>query len=201
MEAGGRAGIVCALPRAGAAPSPSPSLLRNATSPRGRVAACCTPSVIASRCHLPQGGRLWSSRELSRHLLYCYSTKCVRTALSGATRQRTGCALLIFISALSGLVKIRAQPQQLLPVSASGRGRRRCPKGEPGSALRKRRAQPPRAGARKPMPPPSVRPSNLPAHRGCDGRSKKFFGSFFQKGTKPRPPPQRSLTPCLPARG
>ncbi|MGN0661536.1 MAG: hypothetical protein ACI4LE_00145, partial [Faecalibacterium sp.] len=36
-------------------------------------------------------------------------------------------------------------------------------------------------------------PQNLPAHRGCDGRSKKFLGSFFQKGTKPPSTPRTSL--------
>ena len=112
-------------------------------------------------------------------------------ALSGAARQRTGCALLIFISALSGLVKIRARPQQLLPVSASGRGRRRCPKGGVKNRPTATRAQPQRAGARKPVPKACAN-KKLGPHE-CVGRVKSFSVPFFKKEQNPAP-----VTPSSP---
>ena len=75
--------------------------------------------------------------------------------------------------------------QMLFGIALSGACGTSSPRGRAKKSSTATRAQPPRAGARKPVPPPSVQPTNSPAHRGCDGRSKKFFRFlFFKKGTK-----------------
>ena len=48
------------------------------------------------------------------------------TAAESGGQGLTGCVCWFFCSPLAGLWKIRTQPQQLLPVSAAGCGRRRC---------------------------------------------------------------------------